>query len=81
MATHADVLGKVSQLSLSNAQLVREISALEEGRDRLDRRFESNLSSLNQAIRALPAVIDVLLLEQPPVSLTPVAPCQITCRH
>jgi hypothetical protein len=50
MEPQAEVLGKVSQLSLLNAELLKEIGVLEEGRDSLDRHFESNLSSLNQTV-------------------------------
>ncbi|KAK3379008.1 hypothetical protein B0T24DRAFT_589614 [Lasiosphaeria ovina] len=66
MATHGEVLKKVSQLAVLNAELVEEIASLEQAKTDLDQRFETNLSCLYQAIRELPVVIDVLMLETPP---------------
>ena len=76
MATHTEIVEKVSQLSVLSAELVEEIALLEGGRDALDQRFDANLSHLNQAISQLPVVVDVLMLEKPPpVSSFAMLPC------
>ncbi|KAI8633696.1 hypothetical protein F5Y19DRAFT_489157 [Xylariaceae sp. FL1651] len=73
MESQAEVLGKLSQLSVSNAELLTEIGELEEERGSLERQFASNLSSLNETICELPTVVNVLLLEKPPpLGLKPV---------
>ncbi|KAK4160284.1 hypothetical protein QBC43DRAFT_293175 [Cladorrhinum sp. PSN259] len=66
MTAHGEILDKVSQLSAFNVELAEEIALLEEARDDLELRFETNLSDLNKAIYELPVVIDVLILEKPP---------------
>jgi len=67
METHGEILKNVTQLALLNAELYSEIDVLEAGRHSLERQCQSQLTSLNQTIRELPAVIDVLRLENPPV--------------
>lgn len=67
MASHDEVLERVAQLSVLNAELAHEVSSLEEGKDGLDQRFQTSISHLNQAIRKLPVVIQVLTLDNPPV--------------
>lgn len=67
MAEHAEILDKVAQLSALGAELVEEITLLEDGRGCLDQRFDTNLSDLNRSISQLPVVVDVLILEKPPV--------------
>lgn len=68
MEPQADFAGEISQLSLINVELHSQLNALENGRDRLDQRFESDLAALNKAIYELPPVVNLLLLESPPVS-------------
>ena len=68
MESQSSISGTVCQLSHTNADLFQELAALEDGRNHLDRRFESDLSALNKTISELGPVIDVLLLEKPPVS-------------
>ncbi|KAK1829439.1 hypothetical protein QBC39DRAFT_384137 [Podospora conica] len=66
MAAYADIVEKVSQLSILGAELVNEIAVLEANRDALEQRFDADLSRLNQAISQLPAVVNVLQLDEPP---------------
>ncbi|KAK4205448.1 hypothetical protein QBC40DRAFT_260727 [Triangularia verruculosa] len=66
MASPTDILDKLSQLSVLNVGLTKDIKLLEEGRNQLELRFKTDLSRLNQAIRELPAVVDVLVLDKPP---------------
>jgi hypothetical protein len=68
MESQPSIFGTVCQLSHTNADLFKELAALEDGRNHLDRRFKSELSALNTTISELGPVIDVLLLEKPPVS-------------
>jgi hypothetical protein len=68
MESQPSILGTVCQLSYTNAALFEELAVLEDGRNHLDRRFESDLSALNKTISELGPVMDVLLLEKPPVS-------------
>ncbi|KAK4099077.1 hypothetical protein N658DRAFT_540803 [Parathielavia hyrcaniae] len=68
MESQAEMLEMVSQLCLKHAEISEDMNALKYGRDNLDRRFECNLSALNQAISELPPVITILLLEKPPTA-------------
>ena len=68
MAAHSEILEKVLELSALSVALVEEVVLLEGSRDDLEQRFDVNLSHLNQAILQLSVVVDVLMLEKPPVS-------------
>jgi hypothetical protein len=69
MDSHEELLKKILALSLSNAQLRQEVEQLESNREFLERRFAVNKRSLNGVIEGLPGVLDILILEKPPVSI------------
>lgn len=70
MAEYAEIPDKVAQLSDLGAELVEEVeetTLLEDGKSCLDQRFNTSLSHLNRSSSQLPAAVDVLILEKPPV--------------
>jgi hypothetical protein len=69
MDSHEELLKKILALSLSNAQLRQEVEQLESNREFLERRSAVNKISLNGVIEGLPGVLDILILEKPPVSI------------